>query len=144
MIYYMISMCPHSFIKIGRAVDPWERRRDLNCSSPYEVKLLRVERSDNDVRYEKVLHARFAHLKHRGEWFKPGPDLMEHIASLDADVEKYKQYAKRKRPKKLTAFQEQKLLDSGKKKIRHFMGESEAVKVSKRAYEKMGDLIEEM
>lgn len=51
-------------LKIGHSVDPDKRCRNLNAT------LLHVE--DGGLQRERELHARFAHLRVRGEFFRPG------------------------------------------------------------------------
>lgn len=70
---YFLSFA--GLIKIGFSQDVAMRL----ASVPHDELLATMP---GTMRDEKELLERFAHLRHKGEWFKPGPDLMAHIASL--------------------------------------------------------------
>ena len=136
MIYFMLCKGPGSYIKIGKAIDPWKRLREVNCVSPYEIVLLRVEKTRRAYAREKKLHAMFKEEHHKGEWFKPSEALMTYIMSLDPDVEKYRHELKvkaRKKPKKKKGMSVFQPIDETESKVK-----------AREAYERMGDLIEEM
>lgn len=61
-------------IKIGTSTQVDERCREL------KVTLLATEPGSYAEEAER--HKRFAHLRIKGEWFRPGPDLLAHIATL--------------------------------------------------------------
>jgi len=65
-------------IKIGCSREPHNRMRTLKAEP-----ILAIPGGRSD---EKALHQRFAHLQHlvgsEREWFDPGADLLDHIASL--------------------------------------------------------------
>ena len=69
------------FIKIGWAVDPETRWRDLQTGSARHHQLLGS--TPGTLLDERNLHRKFAHLKHRGEWFKKEPELLSFIG-IDA------------------------------------------------------------
>lgn len=62
-------------IKIGYSKDP--RKRALALAGA-EI----LAKEPGAASREAALHAKFAHLRLHGEWFEPGPDLMEYIADL--------------------------------------------------------------
>lgn len=66
-----------SLVKIGFTTNLAQRLKHL----PFE-EVLGV--TTGSMRDEKALHARFAHLRQHGEWFRQGPDLLGHIESLAA------------------------------------------------------------
>ena len=77
------------FIKIGASVSPLFRvqsiRRTGGVLAPAdldlsETELLATESGGYDR--ERELHAKFAHLRHTGEWFTEAPELTEYIESL--------------------------------------------------------------
>lgn len=68
-------------VKIGYAKDPEQRMRELQTGNPGEIKLLAIVDHKGPA-MERELHRQFAHLRIRGEWFKPGADLLEYIESL--------------------------------------------------------------
>ena len=65
------------FVKIGRSTNTAKRLATLQCASPYDLKIILVVTGGYDK--EQELHERFAHLRHRGEWFKKGPELLQFI-----------------------------------------------------------------
>ena len=71
-----------AFIKIGVSDDVRARFRALLSASPYELIPLGYIPGDPDGvdELEERLHIRFALLRHRGEWFRAEPDLLEFIA----------------------------------------------------------------
>lgn len=68
------------FIKIGHASLVDRRFASLQGAIPYEIKLLAVTCGSRD--FEAKLHRRFAHLRHRNEWFRKAPELMRLIEDL--------------------------------------------------------------
>jgi hypothetical protein len=64
MIYFI--RCGE-FVKIGRALNPETRVKDLQVGNPYEVELLGA--FDGDDAEEGRLHAAFGQYHHRAEWF---------------------------------------------------------------------------
>lgn len=83
MIYFIQCHCPARFIKIGHGRNIQERLGDLQRACPYELAVMRVLPGHKPE--EAALHARFAHLKVRREWFRPGPDLMAYITETATD-----------------------------------------------------------
>jgi len=66
-------------IKIGKTKDGLpDRLKDLQGSSPDRLVCLTTVFGDREDSY----HVRFNHLWSHGEWFKPGQDLLDFIASL--------------------------------------------------------------
>lgn len=71
-------------IKIGHAagVDGvWTRFVSLQMGNPRPLRLLHVIEGAEKA-HEDELHARFARLHMRGEWFAPAPILVRHIKDL--------------------------------------------------------------
>lgn len=64
-------------IKIGWATDPRKRLVTLQAQCPDQLDLVFSEPGNG--REEAELHARFAHLRMRGEWFKAHPDIWDEI-----------------------------------------------------------------
>lgn len=54
-------------IKIGHAIDPWQRLQILQCASSNTLALIRVVEGGQKV--ERWLHRHFADRRVRGEWF---------------------------------------------------------------------------
>lgn len=67
-------------IKIGHASGKLERRvSGIQTGHPGELVVLGAFPAD--IYGEMELHARFAHLRIRGEWFRSDPELLDFIAS---------------------------------------------------------------
>ena len=79
-VYFIRSDCPNRFIKIGAAVDVPSRLKGLQTSSAYPLSLLAT--ISGGLEREHSLHRQFAHLRVRGEWFHPAPELMTLIRSI--------------------------------------------------------------
>lgn len=75
VVYFIQSGCPVGYIKIGVARDPLRRLQNMQTHCPYPLRL--VHDIPGDVDTEREIHRRFASLRHRGEWFLPGPELLE-------------------------------------------------------------------
>lgn len=65
-------------IKIGVAASPLYRLGGLQTASPYPLRLLAVMPNQGALG-ESALHAKFAHLRTHGEWFRAAPDLLAYI-----------------------------------------------------------------
>jgi Meiotically up-regulated gene 113 len=78
MAVYFAQDRATGLIKIGHTEgDVADRLKTLQTGCPGELVLLLVESGNH--RDEKVLHARFALLRERGEWFRPGPELIFYL-----------------------------------------------------------------
>jgi hypothetical protein len=73
-VYFIQSEGPDGLIKIGYTKNVFKRLQDLRNNSSYPLKLLHDV--DGDVATERAMHERFIHLHYRGEWFRPGEDLL--------------------------------------------------------------------
>lgn len=69
-------------IKIGRADDLAKRMVGLQTSRP--DKLVVLAAAQGTVELERQLHARFADIREKGEWFSPTPELMELIRDVSS------------------------------------------------------------
>jgi hypothetical protein len=71
-------------IKIGEALDPARRLRELQCGSPVLLRILAT--ATGGQRQERAYHDRFhAHRLH-GEWFARVPEIEAEIARLQEAV----------------------------------------------------------
>ncbi len=71
-------------IKIGTSFDPRVRVRQFQTGSPDELWIMGVW--PNCPYTEEEVHQMFAHLWIRGEWFRPGQDLIDFIFRNCVDV----------------------------------------------------------
>lgn len=71
----------NGYIKIGRSNDVGKRFSSLKTSSPLHLTIKKVVNNKGCI--EGDLHEKFSHLWVRGEWFKPGGDLLEYINKID-------------------------------------------------------------
>lgn len=78
---YFIRAISGGPVKIGIATNPWKRLDALQDGSPEVLEILHYFHGA-ELADEKSLHARFAHLNYRGEWFHPAPELLAYIESL--------------------------------------------------------------
>jgi hypothetical protein len=70
-----------SFVKIGFSDDVKARYRVLLSASPYDMKPLGFIHADGGAEeLEERIHAQFAELRHRGEWFRFDGSIREFIA----------------------------------------------------------------
>lgn len=85
MPVYFLECETNGLIKIGfvnKIEDANRRLRALQLLSPVPVRLLGISALD----YDKTLHQKFNHLRHHGEWFEPGQDLLDYIQQKSADL----------------------------------------------------------
>lgn len=80
--YVYIIQC-REFYKIGCALNPRSRLKDIQCSNPYPVRLVAALRVVDRYRAESGLHRHFEAKRERGEWFRLTP---QDIAKLIAGV----------------------------------------------------------
>lgn len=77
---YFLRLGDEGPIKIGFAQDLSRRLSSMRTGTPQEVVLLAA--MPGTLADEEALHARFAHLRRKREWFEPGEDLLAFIASI--------------------------------------------------------------
>ena len=82
MSVYFIRNTESGHIKIGYANDVVKRFQLLQCASPARLEILAVMEGEREA--EHAIHRKFPHLRlrKRGEWFQPGPDLVDYLRHL--------------------------------------------------------------
>jgi len=80
MKIYFLQHGKRGPIKIGRAMDPKKRVAEVRGACPYDLRLLAVV--DGSASIERGLHQKFSKLWIRGEWYRPGRELVALIAKL--------------------------------------------------------------
>lgn len=80
---YFIRCGENGPIKIGFTAKPVAARLEELQTAHHEA-LCVMGDVPGTVATERILHARFAHLRIRGEWFSPGSDLLADIAAWTA------------------------------------------------------------
>lgn len=75
-------------IKIGHSAIPKQRQSQLQVAFPDDLEVLAVV--PNSLITEPAAHAKFAHLRLRGEWFKAHPDLLSFITRIKAKAARYR------------------------------------------------------
>lgn len=81
---YFIRMGIDGPVKIGSAVNPEKRLGQLQTANPYRLTLMaKVPWIAGE---EQRLHEAFRHAQMVGEWFRPEPELIAHIASLTGEL----------------------------------------------------------
>lgn len=80
-----------NFMKIGMSVDPERRLKVIRTSggsmfpTSMDVSHAALVATEPGGRWrEAELHAKFAHLRHTGEWFTEAPELTEYVEDLIA------------------------------------------------------------
>lgn len=77
-LVYFIGCEDADAIKIGITSNRvYERLNGAQVNCPLQLTLLAA--FDGGAEAEAELHARFAHLRLRGEWFRADPELLDHI-----------------------------------------------------------------
>lgn len=76
-VYFVQAMTDEAPIKIGISWDVYHRFHNLRTASPFELELLGTITGGKER--EQEIHRRFAHLRMRGEWFRPAPELLAFI-----------------------------------------------------------------
>jgi hypothetical protein len=79
-VYFIQSSVGDRLIKIGYSKYPMGRLKALQTSSGHSLVLLHT--MSGTKRDEADLHRRFRNLRARGEWFRPGNTLVDHVRSL--------------------------------------------------------------
>lgn len=72
------------YVKIGQSRDYKKRIDNIKTASPFPVEILHVEM--NKPEFETAIHRKFAHLRHRGEWFHAHPDLLAYIDKISNEL----------------------------------------------------------
>lgn len=75
MIYFIEA---NGMVKIGYSSNPKRRLQMLATGCPFKCTLIGVMKGL--LEDEKEVHARFSHLRERGEWFKFSPEVNSFIA----------------------------------------------------------------
>lgn len=84
MAVYIIRCGDSGMVKIGWAVDPELRCRDLQTGHWEPLSLIRV--MEGDVRDEGWMHGRFSEFRVRGEWFRFTEEMLTiEIARLEPE-----------------------------------------------------------
>lgn len=80
-VYFIQHGTRRGPVKIGFSTSPKTRLSALQMATPASVRLLAVEEAD-DRSLERSLHARFADLRVRGEWFLWAEPLRSYVNGL--------------------------------------------------------------
>lgn len=80
MSVYFIRIGKRGPIKIGYSKDPYARRRSLQTCNAGQVNLIAFVPGERAK--EQSVQKRFRHLWIRGDWFRPGADLVKFMAKL--------------------------------------------------------------
>lgn len=99
-VYFIQSDGPDGPIKIGVSMSVKGRMRDLQVANPKPLRL--IGKMPGSSRDERKIHRQFKHLHIRGEWFRPGNDLL-------IFVHQNKGLRRRPNAKKLSVVQQEKV-----------------------------------
>lgn len=81
-IYLAETDAPNGAIKIGQTKNLVNRLSSLRNGCPYELWINAWYWVESPVEEEQRLFERFAHVRIRGEWFGPDPDLLRFVDEL--------------------------------------------------------------
>jgi len=79
---YFLRVGDDGPIKIGFTRDIIRRLRGLQTAHPEEIRLLAKIVVRFPRQLEREVHARFAHLRISGEWFRAEPELLDYVRGL--------------------------------------------------------------
>lgn len=88
MVYFIQNQCPNKYIKIGRSDGFAGRLLELRIGSPYELVVL----ATTSKYTESEMHKRFEKFRVRSEWFRPEPELLAFIETLNFQESERKKY----------------------------------------------------
>lgn len=96
---YIYFIRCENFVKIGYSAAPRRRPKEFATCNPFDCVLIGI--MSGGTLLEDELHKRYAHLRHRNEWFRAVPELLADIAAMCGD---WSQVApKKKTPPPVTA-----------------------------------------
>lgn len=73
---YFIQAVSGGPVKIGSAWEPEKRLGSLQTGNPEALRIIGLMYDQP----ERFFHEKFAHLRLRGEWFRPDPELLYFIS----------------------------------------------------------------
>lgn len=100
MKYIYVITCGSAFIKVGVALNPSKRLKDLQTGAPLKLRLfdmVKIATARQAYKYENEVHRRLARFASEGEWFRCKPeDAMAIITAvisgpprdIDAELER--------------------------------------------------------
>lgn len=83
--YVYVVKSDRGFYKIGRTINPENRRRTFEVKLPFEVEYLALIKAFDMVELEKLLHRRFSKKRVNGEWFMLDEDDIVFLRKLEQD-----------------------------------------------------------
>lgn len=78
---YFAQAGDKGLIKIGYSTNHIDRIKTLTTGVPEQINIIAVMRGTQ--KKEKQLHKQFGHLRRRGEWFEPAPELLRFIDEIN-------------------------------------------------------------
>lgn len=66
---YVYFVSNGEYVKIGHAINIEDRMNNLQCGSPYKLKLMKILKSTDYINLETQLHNLFSKYKVLGEWY---------------------------------------------------------------------------
>lgn len=78
MKYIYVITCGSEFLKVGVAVDPSKRLKELQTGAPLRLRLyqaIKIDTAKLAYKYEKAVHRQLAPFATAGEWFKVAPPI---------------------------------------------------------------------
>jgi hypothetical protein len=92
---YFVQCCTTGLIKIGATDDVLVRLKQLRASNSAPLRRLKIC-DQSCIMYncagdylgpnERRIHAKFSHLRHHGEWFRPEAELLKFIDEQESSM----------------------------------------------------------
>ncbi len=79
---YVIQAGNEGHLKIGYAVDPQKRIRQLQTANSERLRILKIVPGARQL--EKQVHRDLASFRRTGEWFDAAPEVLKYVANLSA------------------------------------------------------------
>ena len=88
-IVYVIATPNFEYIKIGRTKSLKQRMNNIQSGCPFKLFFHHGIRTTRDSEVESVMHKMIAHVRVRGEWFKPADAEVDLISDFCSETNKH-------------------------------------------------------
>jgi hypothetical protein len=85
-VVYVLMAYGSNYIKIGRTTGLKQRINNLQSGCPFNLSLWLTIKTPKSREVEKFLHARFAEIRVRGEWFNPTDKDLDDLLCFFSDT----------------------------------------------------------
>jgi hypothetical protein len=88
-IVYVIATPNFEYIKIGRTKSLKQRMNNIQSGCPFNLSFYNGIRTTRDSEVESVMHKLIAHVRVRGEWFRPTRIELDLISDFCTETNKH-------------------------------------------------------